>query len=141
MENILAIATIIAGLAGIFTIIYPFIKIYFDHKRYKEYLNQKSKSFHKRIIKKANNTYQNEDQYKRASNRMTDIISEFNEFLNCELERKENIGKRKKIRKKIKKQRALLYKLIKKYEDAEKGIIQLEYRNIKREIPNYFLKF
>ncbi|WP_394856358.1 hypothetical protein [Staphylococcus saprophyticus] len=141
MENILAIATIIAGLAGIFTIIYPFIKIYFDHKRYKEYLNQKSESFHKRIIKQANNTYQNEGQYKRASNHINVIISEFNEFLNCELEQKENIGKRKKIRKQIKKQRALLYKLIKKYEDAEKGIIQLEYRNIKREIPNYFLKF
>lgn len=141
MENVLSIATIIAGLAGIFTIIHPFIKIYFDHKRYKEYLNQKSKLFQKRIIKQANNTYQNDGQYKRASNHINDIISEFNKFLYYELEQKENIGKRKKIRRQIKKQRSLLYKLIKKYEDAKNGTTQIEYIIIKNEITNYFLKF
>ena len=43
MKDVLAIATIIAGLAGVFTIIQPFIKIYLDHNRYKEKKKKKKK--------------------------------------------------------------------------------------------------
>lgn len=141
METILAIATIIAGLAGIFTMIFPFIKIYFDHKRYKEYLNQKSKAFHKRIIKQANNTYKDDDRYKRASTHITDIITEFNNFLYYELEQKENIGKRKNIRKKIKKQKALLNNLKMKYKKAREGNTEEEYKIIAKEITDFLLEF
>lgn len=141
MENVLAIATIIAGLAGIFTIIFPFVKIYFDRKRYKEYLNQKSESFHNRIVKRANKIYKNEGQYKRSSNYMIEVINEFIKFLDDELEEKENIGKRKRIRKKIKKQKGLLYQLTNRYNKVQEGNAKVEYLAIKNEITNFFLKF
>ena len=141
MKDVLAIATIIAGLAGVFTIIQPFIKIYLDHNRYKEYLNQKSKTFHKRIIKYTKNKSQNDSQYKRASTHVCDIISEFDDFLHYELEQKENIGKRKSIRKEIDKQRVLLGELINRYNNAKEDNTEIQYQTIAKEIKVYFLKF
>jgi len=53
LENILNIATIIAGISGVFTITWPFWKKYIENKRYKEYLNLKSGKFQNEIIKQA----------------------------------------------------------------------------------------
>lgn len=151
MENLLNIATIIAGIAGVFTIIFPFVKNHVENKRYKEYLNLKSKKFQNKIVKQASKSNKDYFIYRVSSKEIIKEANNYIIFLNYEIENKENVGKRKKLHKKINNQVSLLSELIERNKDIIKNgennfmqdsnVIEERYLNMSKDINNYFIEF
>lgn len=151
MENILNIATIIAGISGVFTITWPFWKKYIENKRYKEYLNLKSGKFQNEIIKQASKSDKDYYIYRISSKKIIKEANDYIDFLNYEMEIKENVGKRKKLHQKISYQVTLLLELIERNKDITKNddnyfmqdpkVIEEKYFKMSKDINSYFIEF